>query len=298
MQTQESLHYGAEPLLARIISPYRELGAYEALWARQDTTFPRLAKMFRERGGTLPSDFASDQEAEEFAVRALALLERAGVTHFGVRIHGAGDYPLKLRDARSPVELLYYRGCWDLVESRAIAVVGSRQVSPEGQARTEKLVRGLVEADFTIVSGLAAGVDTVAHRAALKAEGRTVAVLGTPLTHVYPKENADLQHLLASEFLVVSQVPVVRYSEQDYRENRYFFPERNKTMSALTEATVIVEAGETSGTLTQARAAFAQGRKLFILDSNFRNPKLTWPVKLESKGAIRVTSIDDILSRL
>ena len=80
--------------------------------------------------------------------------------------------------------------------------------------------------------------------------------------------------------------------------NRLFFPERNITMSALTQATVIVEAGETSGTLIQARAAFKQGRKLFILDSNFQNPKLTWPRRFEEQGAIRVRDFDDILSNL
>jgi DNA processing protein len=85
-------------------------------------------------------------------------------------------------------------------------------------------------------------------------------VIGTPLSRVYPKDNAELQRKIAREFLLISQVPVKRYERQDYRRNRLFFPERNITMSALTEATIIVEAGETSGTLIQARAALNQGR--------------------------------------
>ena len=89
----------------------------------------------------------------------------------------------------------------------------------------------------------------------------TVAVIGTPLSHVYPKENAELQRKVASEYLIISQVPLRRYERQDYRKNRLFFLERNITMSALTEATIIVEAGETSGTLIQARAALHQGRR-------------------------------------
>jgi DNA processing protein len=98
---------------------------------------------------------------------------------------------------------------------------------------------------------------------------------------------------IATEFLVISQVPVHRYESQDYRRNRLFFPERNITMSALTEATLIVEAGETSGTLTQARAAIQQKRKLFILDNCFRNKNLTWPQRFEQQGGTRVTRVVD-----
>lgn len=90
----------------------------------------------------------------------------------------------------------------------------------------------------------------------------------------------------------------MRYGRQAPPQNRLFFPERNVTMSALTEATVIVEAGETSGTLTQARAALHQGRKLFILDSCFKDARLTWPARFEAEGAIRVTRMDDIWAAL
>ena len=122
--------------------------------------------------------------------------------------------------------------------------------------------------------------------------------LGTPITESYPNENAELQRRIAKDYLVVSQVPILRYARQTFRGNRLLFPERNATMSALSDATVIVEAGETSGTLTQARAALHQGRQLFILDSCFQNPNLTWPAKFAEKGAIRVKDFDDILARL
>ena len=121
-----------------------------------------------------------------------------------------------------------------------------------------------------------------------------MAVIGTPISEVYPKENAELQRRIASEFLLVSQVPVLRYKSQGANWNRLFFPERNKTMSALTEATIIVEASETSGTLIQAKAALDQRRKLFILESNFSNPAITWPAKYERLGAIRVREFADI----
>ena len=176
--------------------------------------------------------------------------------------------------------------------------MGTRRPSREGLARTRRLVRELVNEDFTIVAGLAAGVDRMAHETAIAEKGRTFAVLGTPLSHIYPKENTDLQRQLAEDFLVVSQVPVKRYESHDYRWNRSFFPERNVTMSALTEATIIVEAGETSGTLRQAQAAILQNRKLFILDSCFQNPQLTWPAVYEARGAIRVKEYDDIRQHL
>ena len=110
--------------------------------------------------------------------------------------------------------------------------------------RTRRLVRALVKDGFTIVSGLATGVDRQAHTTAMEEGGQTIAVLGTPLSRVYPKEHVDLQRTIAEQFLVISQVPVKRYEEVgDYRLNRLFFPERNKLMSALSEATIIVEAG-------------------------------------------------------
>ena len=155
-------------------------------------------------------------------------------------------------------------------------------------------MRRLVNDGFTVVSGLAAGIDRAAHDTAIERNGRTIAVIGTPLSHVYPRAHAALQRQIAERFLVVSPVPLKRYESQDYRRNRLFFPERNVVMSALTEATIIVEAGQTSGTLIQARAALQQGRKLFVLDSCFRNPHLMWSARLASKGAVRVAEYDDI----
>jgi DNA processing protein len=282
----------------RAISPVLEMGAYEALWAKPDTTFPSLARKFRESPDSLPSDFVTEYEARYFSNVVRQMLRDAGAKQFGVRIHRAGEYPQKLRDAEDPVELLYYQGWWDLVETQSVAVVGTRHPSSQALENTSRLVTSLVKDGFTIVSGLARGIDTAAHTAAVRTGGKTIAVIGTPLTHSYPRENTELQHRIATDFLVVSQVPVYRYSKQDFRRNKGFFPERNKTMSALTQATIIVEAGQTSGTLIQARAALKQGRKLFILDSSFRNPLLTWPHEFESRGAVRVKKYEDIRKNL
>jgi DNA processing protein len=282
---------------SRAISPLTEMGAYEALWDKPDTTFKTLSEKFAARPDSVPSDFVSPTKARECADFVQMRFREADVTRFGVRVHGAGEYPQKLRDAAHPIELLYYQGWWDLVESRCIAVVGTREPTKDGITRTMQLVKALVKDNFTIVSGLASGIDTVAHETAIEVGGRTIAVIGTPLSHAYPKDNAELQRKIAREFLLISQVPVKRYEGQDYRRNRLFFPERNITMSALTEATIIVEAGETSGTLIQARAALHQGRKLFILDSCFRK-RLNWPQKFADKGAVRVVDYDDIRKHL
>jgi DNA processing protein len=280
------------------ILPVLELGAYEALWAKPNASFVSLAAMFRENPDKLPSDFVDHAWAMTMADTVRAMLKESGIDHFGVRIYRAGEYPKKLRDAEAPVELLYYRGWWDLVETPSVAVVGTRNPSAEGIDRSAAIARLLVKDGYTVVSGLAAGIDSAAHKSAIETHGKTIAVIGTPINNVYPRENEELQNFIADKFLVISQVPVYRYSKQDYRKNRFFFPQRNITMSALTEATVIVEAGETSGTLTQARAAIKQGRKLFILDSCFKNLALTWPKHFEERGAIRVTKYEDIRKNL
>lgn len=283
---------------SRAVMPARELGAYEALWAREGTTFKTLAEMFRRHPGSVPSDFVPQSEAERYSRLALGTIRAAGIRHFGVRIHGTGEYPEKLRDAQHPVELLYFQGNWDITSSRCVAIVGTRNPSANGARRAEQLARRFVADDFTVVSGLAQGIDTCAHKAAMEAGGRTVAVLGTPITSFYPPGNQELQRRIADECLVISQVPIVRHSRQSPKGNRLWFPERNVTMSALTEATVIVEAGNTSGTLIQARHAIQQKRKLFILNNCFENPELTWPAKYLEKGAIRVFDFGEIRAHL
>ncbi|HTU63840.1 MAG TPA: DNA-processing protein DprA [Polyangiales bacterium] len=295
--SQQALALGSAGAV-KAISPLREMGAYEALWLEHGVTFKRLAEKFRSLEGSLPSSFVSESLAMDCAQKVLDRFAQKNVRQFGLRVHRAGDYPQKLRDATEPVELLYCRGYWDLVDTKCVAVVGTRNPTEAGIKRTKKLVRELVADGWTVVSGLATGVDTTAHATAIEAEGRTIAVIGTPISESYPPGNEELQERIAREFLVVSQVPVLRYGKQSPRGNRNWFPERNKTMSALTAATIIVEAGNTSGTLIQARAALAQKRKLFILDSCFRNPELTWPAKFAAKGAIRVQTYEQIRSAL
>lgn len=281
------------------IQPLREMGAYEALWESDAASFKTIAETFGQNPSATPSQLVPAETIDATVPEVMRHLDAAKIYDFGVSIHGTADYPDKLRAARHPIEFFYYRGWQDLAFARrSVAVVGTRTPSDAGIKRARKLVRKLVEYEFTVFSGLAAGIDTVAHTTAIECGGRTVAVIGTPITSAYPRENQALQEEIARDHLVVSQVPILRYARQTYRGNRLFFPERNATMSALTDATIIVEAGETSGSLTQARAALQQGRKLFILDSCFTNPALTWPARLALQGAIRVVDFDDILKHL
>ncbi len=281
-----------------VINATLELGAYETLWRKPKASFSSLARKFAQFPDARPSDFVGENEARETGRQVIAKLRERLDSWFDLRLHGELDYPARLRDATDPVELLYFQGWWDLVGTPSVAVVGTRRPSDSGKKRTRQMVRTLVDDGFTIVSGLAEGIDTVALETAVSEGGQTIGVIGTPLGYCYPKSNEALQRTIAEKHLLISQVPVERYEAQNPSTNRFFFPERNKTMAALTRATIIIEAGETSGTLIQARAALKQGRKLFILDSSFKHSNLTWPAKLESQGAIRVREYDDIRPEL
>ena len=288
---------GVKGPIAAPLDAALELGAYETLWSERNASFKTIAERFRQAPGARPSDLVAEPEARAAARRVLEKV-RSRIGRFDVRVHGELEYPARLRDATNPVELFYFQGNWALASTPSVAVVGTRKPSPEAVTRAEHLARKLVSDGFTVVSGLAEGIDTAAHTAAIEAGGQTIAVIGTPLGEVYPKSNAALQARIAREFLLISQVPVERYEAQTFRTNRFFFPERNKTMAALTEATIIVEAGETSGTLVQAREALRQGRKLFILNSCFERSDLTWPWRFEQEGAKRVGSYADVRREL
>jgi DNA processing protein len=279
-----------------VLSPFEEISAYEALWDQPNTSFKTLSNQLSDFPHHLASSHIDQQLINEYKKYLNPILKT--LPQFGVRIDGDGMFPDCLRDARYPLKILYYQGDWELTKLPSVAIVGTRKPTQDGIERTKYLVRRLVKDGFAIVSGLATGIDTAAHRAAIDEKGMTIGVIGTPLNQSYPTENRDLQNSIARDFLLISQVPFSKYAKQDYRQNRFFFPERNITMSALSQATIIVEAGETSGTLVQAKAALDQGRKLFILENNFLNPSLTWPKKFQEKGAIRAKNYDQIREHL
>jgi DNA processing protein len=150
-----------------------------------------------------------------------------------------------------------------------VSIVGSRKASGFGVARARKLARKLTEHDIVVVSGLAEGVDTAAHTSAIEGGGRTVAVLGTPLDQVYPKKNAKLQQRMGNEHLLISPFPP---GSPIQKEN---FPLRNRTMALISDATVIIEASDSSGSLSQGWEALRLGRPLFITKAILSSSKFT-----------------------
>jgi DNA processing protein len=216
----------------------------------------------------------------------------------------SGDAPRRERPAdllgclnatsqKNAPEWLYVAGDTDLLGLvPRVAMVGTRKPSRDGCRRAERLARELVQRDVVVVSGLARGVDTVAHQTALDTGGRTIAVLGTPLDVAYPRENAALQARIMAEHLVLTQFG------PGHPVGRSNFPRRNRTMALLTHATVIVEAGEGSGTLSQGWEALRLGRSLFILNSLAETPGLAWPAEMVKYGAQVLTDVDQLIEVL
>jgi DNA processing protein len=169
------------------------------------------------------------------------------------------DYPHNLRGVHDRPPLIFTAGALAAADTRSVAVIGSRRATDAGTRAARALAEHLVQSGFTVVSGLASGIDTAAHEAALKAGGRTVAVIGTGLARTYPPENAHLQRRIAACGAVVSQF------WPDASPSRHSFPQRNATMSGLALGTVIVEASVRSGARIQARLALAHGRPVFLL---------------------------------
>jgi len=285
-----------------IITPYEEMLSYETLWAMEGMTETNLSKLFEEYNA-LPSVVLKNQislfnsDIEKLKNKVEKYLSNK-IGKFSIVVNRDFQYPDGLRAAKHPIELFYFKGNLDLLKTRCMSVVGARKVSKEGLLRAEKLTRALVKEGFTIISGLAKGVDTQAHKTALMEKGNIIGVIGTPIDEFYPKENKELQQEIAKNHLLVSQVPFYRYSKEPFSAHRQHFPRRNVTMASLSEGTIIVEASDTSGSLTQARACIQQNKKLFILDSCFKNPDIKWPYTYEKKGAIRVKGIKDILQAL
>lgn len=289
-------------LFKNTLSPKAEMIAFEILWAMDGMTEKKFASLFRENM-RLPSEILgqqAQQSGEDFSdleVKVEDFLSKMD-KDFSIAVNSDYQYPDKLQDAAYPIEAFYYKGDINLLNRRCISVVGSRKCSEQGLLRAKKLSKLLVKEGVTIVSGLAEGVDTVALKAAIENGGRVIGVVGTPINQTYPKKNAALQEEIAENHLLISQVPFYRYQYEQFDFHRFYFPRRNVTMSAISEGTVVVEASDTSGTISQARAALKQKRKLFILNSCFENKTITWPEKFIAKGAIRVFKIEDITKNL
>jgi DNA processing protein len=183
---------------------------------------------------------------------------------------------------------MFYKGNLDLLQRPCVSIVGTRNPSSEGKARAKKVASVLVDLGFVVVSGLAKGIDTVAHETMLANNGFTAAVLGTPIHKIYPAENKPLAAKIEKSGIIIS--PSLPHEET----GRYLFPRRNRLMASLSLATIIIEAGETSGVVHQASECLKQGRKLLLLKSLVDNKNLTWPAGFIKSGAHVVESPDDL----
>lgn len=191
------------------------------------------------------------------------------------------------------VPTVYCAGNISLLDRPCVSIVGSRAVSQEGILRTQRLARELVRGGVVVTSGLAKGVDFAAHTSAIENGGATIAVIGTPLDKAYPAAHGHLQEEIYRNHLLLSQfAPGFRTFPSD-------FPKRNRTMAALSDATVIVEASDSSGTLHQAAECGRLGRWLFIMKSVAENSNLTWPSKFLQQPKVAILQdVEEILERV
>ena len=280
-----------------VLSPYKELISYEYLWSLQGSSYKKMAEQL-SKTSYLPSELISNNLfSDDKLYNEVKQFITPRLKNFSVMFKENFQFPQRLLNAKNPIDMFYYRGNLDILENKSISIVGSRKMSFNGAARAHKLAKELSK-KYTIVSGLAAGIDTIALKTAIEEKGNVIAVIGTPIDRYYPKENKELQDYIAKNHLLISQVPLYKYDHQPFNTKRSYFPERNITMAALSEATVIVEASESSGTHIQAKACFDQGKKLFILNSCFKNPQIKWPFEYLDKGAYRITDVNQIFEIL
>lgn len=203
------------------------------------------------------------------------------------------NYPPLLRQIYAPPRKLYYKGDVNLLEKTCIAIVGTRKPTQYGEYMTEKIIEDLKVLDVAIVSGLAKGIDTIAHESALKNNIPTIAVLGSGLENIYPKQNQGLADKIAKNGLLISEYgPTVEPKD-------FHFPQRNRIISGLSVATIMIEAPEKSGALITARFALEQGREIFAVPGDADRENSIGALRLlQNGGAYPVSSGFDIIEVL
>ena len=221
-----------------------------------------------------------------------AEIDRAA--EFGVALvpSTSADFPARLKDLPDAPHLLYVRGAMTPADGNAVAIVGSRKCTPYGLRTANRLAAGLARAGYTVVSGLALGIDGAAHRGALAGGGRTIAVLANGLASIYPPDHAGLAEEVANRGALVTETPM-RMEPQ-----RGMFHARNRLISGLAQAVVIIEANDRSGALITARHAANQGRDVFAVPANVDSPHSAGSLRLLRDGAKLIRDVDDLLEDL
>jgi len=274
-------------------------GAQWQLIAREASTptgFAELVQGVVQERSALASTLRRNLEAgllaldaaREWVAEAHASAERAGAHLVTVLDTG---YPLNLRRIANLPPFLYVRGELHEDDIRSVAVVGTRAATDTGRQQARKMARHLSEHGVTVVSGMAAGIDTAAHEAALEAGGRTVAVMGTGILHTYPKGNERLKDAIADAGAVVSQF------WPDQPGGRHTFPMRNVVMSGISQGTVVIEASDTSGARMQARLAWEHGKRVYLLHTLVEAREWARDM-VQARQAIEVYDIEDVLGRV
>lgn len=198
-------------------------------------------------------------------------------------------YPQKLKEIYHPPPLLFVKGNLAVLHEPQIAIVGCRKMSAYGAENAFQFAKALAETGLTITSGLAMGIDTLAHQGALAAKGSTIAVLGTGLQHIYPAQNQQLAEAICQNGALISEFPL------HAPPHPYHFPKRNRIISALSMGVLVVEAAEKSGSLITARFALEQNREIFVIPGSIHSPVSKGCHKLIKEGATLVESIPDLL---
>jgi len=234
-------------------------------------------------------DALHSNEVARAVEHALAWLERPGNS---VVTLGDADYPKLLLEIPDPPPLLYARGRVELLQSSALAVVGSRNATAQGAANAQSFAKALSDAGLAIVSGLALGIDAAAHRGGLAGKGSTIAVLGTGIDVVYPRANTALAAQIAELGLLISEFPLGTGAMASN------FPRRNRLISGLAQGCLVVEAALASGSLITARSAAEQGREVFAIPGSIHSPVSKGCHALIKSGAKLVESAEDVLAEL
>lgn len=219
-------------------------------------------------------------------------LERARHQGIKILIQADEDYPENLKEIFDPPQVLYVKGCLDRADKNAVAIVGSRGASYYGLTCAGKFSERLSSWGLTVVSGMARGIDTAAHRACLGAGGRTIAVLGSGLDVVYPPENEALFAEIGEKGAVMSEFPL---GTQPFAQN---FPRRNRIVSGLSRGVLVVEATQMSGALITARLAAEQGRDVFAIPGKVSSATSSGTNDLIKDGGRMVTEPEEILNEL
>jgi DNA processing protein len=225
-------------------------------------------------------------------IDAEAELQIAAENGIDVLIEGNAAYPRPLRQIHDPPGVLFRRGQPSAQDELAVAIVGTRHATRYGLAQAERLAASLARTGFTVVSGLARGIDAAAHRGALEAGGRTIAVLASGLLEIYPPEHTKLAEEVAASGYIISESPprMIPLSGA--------FPQRNRIISGLCVGTIVVEAADRSGALITARHAYEQGREVFAMPGPVDSRMSRGCHALIKDGAKLVESIDDVLAEL